>query len=380
MKNLFTAFLTFTIALSAIAEVPSLINYQGKLSDEAGNPVNGTKTFSLKIYDAKTGGKEIYKEDIGNIALKNGIYSFGFGEAGQSVVTTTEVLARVDGEKQVFNYITKNKPILGNVTISGPEFSWTDEGGSSDTSEFTATLNKNSGAVSAIYLTKIPSQGSKISISYDHHIDGVMDALLRSDQAWLELTMGDQIFSPRERLVSVPFANYARKAQAVDPAALPEITLINKGSMMIETAPQGWTYVEAPQDITLFESRVLIPDKVTYLKINFAHAVVGRSYGGTDLTNNVNAKMEVVLNNKVIYSRDLNTSWKIINKGTPQSLTQIANVADYLDIKIPIDEYKNNDVIKVQYKYISGGQFEGNLDYKICAGKIIYMIVSAGFN
>ena len=207
-----------------------------------------------------------------------------------------------------------------------------------------------------------------------------MDALLRSDQAWLELTMGDQIFSPRERLVSVPFANYARKAQAVDPAALPEITLINKGSMMIETAPQGWTYVEAPQDITLFESRVLIPDKVTYLKINFAHAVVGRSYGGTDLTNNVNAKMEVVLNNKVIYSRDLNTSWKIINKGTPQSLTQIANVADYLDIKIPIDEYKNNDVIKVQYKYISGGQFEGNLDYKICAGKIIYMIVSAGFN
>jgi len=214
MKNLLTAFLTFTIALGAIAEVPSLINYQGKLSDESGNPVNGTKAFSLKIYDAKTGGKEIYQEEIGNVALKNGIYSFGFGEAGKSVVTPVEILARADGNKQVYNYITKNKPVLGNITISGPELSWTDDDGSSDATKFTATANKDSGAISAIYLNKSPSAGSEISITYDHLSIGVMGALSRGGQSWLEITVDGKTLSPRERLVTVPFALRSRYADS----------------------------------------------------------------------------------------------------------------------------------------------------------------------
>ena len=113
MKSLLTGIFTIAMALGALAEVPSLINYQGKLSDKSGNPVNGTKNFTVRIFDAKEGGKEIYKEQIGSVAVKDGLYSFGFGEAGKSVVTPTEILARADGEKQVFNYITKHKPILG---------------------------------------------------------------------------------------------------------------------------------------------------------------------------------------------------------------------------------------------------------------------------
>jgi hypothetical protein len=215
MKKLITGLVTIAISLSAMAEVPSLINYQGKLSDKSGNPVNGTKNFSVRIFDAKEGGKEIYEEEVGAVAVKDGLYSFGFGEAGKSVVTPTEILARADGEKQVFNYITKNKPILGNVKISGAGLSWTDDAGSSDTSKFTSTLNKNSGAASAIFLTQAPDSGTEVLISYDHNSDGVMGALSRGGQSWLEITVGGETLSPRERLVAVPFAVNSELASSV---------------------------------------------------------------------------------------------------------------------------------------------------------------------
>jgi hypothetical protein len=214
MKNLLTTLLAFTITLGAIAEVPSLINYQGKLSDESGNPVNGTKTFSLKIYDAKTGGKEIYQESIGNVALKNGIYSFGFGEDGKSVSTANETIGFTDGEKQVFNYTVKNTPILGETKISASDYTWT-ESGPSDATKFTATASKNNGTVSAIFIAGVPDFGEQILISYDHHSDGVMGALSRGGQAWLELIVDNKPMSPRERLVTVPFALKAAVSDAL---------------------------------------------------------------------------------------------------------------------------------------------------------------------
>ena len=206
MKKLLTVLIAAATMVGAMAEVPSLINYQGRLKEKNGTNVNGTKNFTVRIFDAKTGGKQIYEENVGAVTINEGAYSFGFGEAGKSVVTPTEVLARTEGDKQVFNYITKNKPILGNVTISGAGLSWTDDDGSSDASKFTATINKNSGAASAIFLTQAPDSGTDVSISYDHNSDGVMGALSRSGQAWLGITVSGETLSPRERLVTVPFA------------------------------------------------------------------------------------------------------------------------------------------------------------------------------
>ena len=192
----------FLFTLKALAQP---INYQGKLSDKSGSPVNGTKNFSLKIFDDKTGGNQIYEEAIGQTAVKEGLYSFNFGETGKSVSTATETIGFADGEKQIFNYTVKNKPVLGEIKISGGGYSWT-EAGSSDATKFTATANKNSGAISAIYLTGAPEAGGQISISYTHGTDGITGALSRGGQAWLELTVDGEALSPRERLVAVPFA------------------------------------------------------------------------------------------------------------------------------------------------------------------------------
>jgi hypothetical protein len=204
-------FLLFIFALTAAAQP---INYQGRLSDKSGSNVNGTKNFSLRIFDAKTGGKQIYEENVGAVTVNEGAYSFNFGENGKSVVTPTETIALADGEKQIFNYIVKNPPVLGEIKISGGGHSWT-EAGSSDATKFTATANKNSGAISAIFLTGAPEAGENVSISYDHNSNGVMGALSRGGQAWLEISVGGETLSPRERLVAVPFALRAGVADSL---------------------------------------------------------------------------------------------------------------------------------------------------------------------
>jgi hypothetical protein len=78
MKSLLIAASLFTTTLLQ-AQVPSLINYQGLLTDINGNVVSGSKTVSIAIYDAATDGTQLYSENIGSVTLQNGVYSFQFG-------------------------------------------------------------------------------------------------------------------------------------------------------------------------------------------------------------------------------------------------------------------------------------------------------------
>ena len=218
MKKLITGLFTICLLTSGIAENTSLINYQGKLiykdRKPEGRSITGSANFSLKIFDSKTGGKQIYEETIGEIAINNSNYSFNFGENGKSVSTSIEDIGYGDGKNQIFNYTVKNKPMLGRLKISGGEYSWT-ESGSSDGSKFAVAANKNNGTIAAIYLTKAPEAGQRISVSYDHYSKGIRGALSLGGQSWLELTVNGETLSPRERLITVPFALRADIAQSV---------------------------------------------------------------------------------------------------------------------------------------------------------------------
>jgi hypothetical protein len=218
MKNLITGLLTIGLFTTAVAESTSLINYQGKLIYKDRRPdgrsITGSANFSLRIFDAKTGGKQIYQEAIGQIAINDSNYSFNFGENGKSVSTSIEDIGYGDGQNQIFNYSVKNKPMLGGVKISGGGYSWT-ESGSSDANKFAVQAIKNNGTIAAIYLTEAPEAGQRISVSYDHYSEGVRGALSLGGQAWLELTVNGETLSPRERLITVPFALRADVARSV---------------------------------------------------------------------------------------------------------------------------------------------------------------------
>jgi hypothetical protein len=203
----------FVFALTAISQP---INYQGKLSDKAGAPVTGDKNFYLSIYDDKTDGKLTYEEAIGTVTLTKGIYSFNFGEDGKSVATSTETVGSTDSEKQIFNHTAANIPIVGNIKITAGDYSWSDTGGSSSSSQFTATANKETGQISAIFISGAPAAGTEITVTYDYNSTGIMGALSAGSQSWLEVTIGGETLSPRERLVAVPFALRAKSADKLN--------------------------------------------------------------------------------------------------------------------------------------------------------------------
>lgn len=70
---------------AAPAAVPSVINYQGRLTDASGVPQSGTRAMALKIYNDAVKGQLLYSENLGSVALDaNGVYGFQFGTAGEN--------------------------------------------------------------------------------------------------------------------------------------------------------------------------------------------------------------------------------------------------------------------------------------------------------
>jgi len=63
---------------SVRAEVPRLINFEGKLTEKDGTPISGTKTITFKIYESETGPIPIWVETR-NVILENGFYSILLG-------------------------------------------------------------------------------------------------------------------------------------------------------------------------------------------------------------------------------------------------------------------------------------------------------------
>ncbi len=72
-----SAMIVFTI--SAVAEVPSIINYQGRLTDDAGQPVTVSKLMKFKIYGSDTGDDSLWSSGFQVVELSNGLFEYGLG-------------------------------------------------------------------------------------------------------------------------------------------------------------------------------------------------------------------------------------------------------------------------------------------------------------
>lgn len=70
----------FVSAVSIKAEVPHLINYQGRLTDNSGNVVaDGNYSLVFKIWDAAVDGNEIWSETHPDVTVAGGIFSVILG-------------------------------------------------------------------------------------------------------------------------------------------------------------------------------------------------------------------------------------------------------------------------------------------------------------
>ena len=74
-------FLVITLVSSSYAAVPTLINYQGHLTDKGGNPLTGTFSITFTIYDSEMDGTALWTETQPIIAVNNGLFNVLLGTA-----------------------------------------------------------------------------------------------------------------------------------------------------------------------------------------------------------------------------------------------------------------------------------------------------------
>lgn len=92
---------------SQVAAVPSLMNFQGRLSKPDGTPVaNGNYNLQFSLYNALTGGTLWWQKSVANIPVRNGTFAtrLDFGSGFQNGAT----LASLFGASAVYLEISIN--------------------------------------------------------------------------------------------------------------------------------------------------------------------------------------------------------------------------------------------------------------------------------
>lgn len=85
---------TFLVVLTAVglADVPHLINYQGRITDDSGTPLGGSHSLTFRIYDDLTGGTTLWSETHNSVAVTDGLFEVVLGskEAIESDIFSAE--------------------------------------------------------------------------------------------------------------------------------------------------------------------------------------------------------------------------------------------------------------------------------------------------
>ena len=79
LKLVLGLFFLLVFSVASYAEIPHLINYQGKLSDKDDNPLEGAYDITFRVYDALTGGNLLWEEVHTGITIQKGIFSVILG-------------------------------------------------------------------------------------------------------------------------------------------------------------------------------------------------------------------------------------------------------------------------------------------------------------
>ena len=215
MKTILATILSAAFAGAAFAQVPSLINYQGRLTDANGDPVTGSKNFSISIYDAATGGNLLYTEDIGAVTLdSSGVYSFQFGAGGNSSKQATETVAATNGTATTFQKVLATSPVVaGSVSVSDGTYTWSQSAGSSNEDDFGVAYSTNLRRVTVIYYNGAPAAGRTITASYRYTDSSISGALASGSEHWMAISVDGLTQGTRQRVLAVPFALNSQTAE-----------------------------------------------------------------------------------------------------------------------------------------------------------------------
>ena len=215
----FLAAMAGWVLAGALWAGPSELNFQGVLLDSSGNGVTGTRAMTLKLYDAAIGGNLLYTEDLGNVSVNKGVYSFNFGTNGTGNPKVTETVAITDGTAASYQKILSSTNVVtGSVSVTDGTYTWDQANGSSDGGvNFDASYSSSLRRITVTYYGSVPSVGKTITVSYRSPSVGVENVLIEDAARWIEISVAGAVQNPRQKLLAVP---YALKASAITSEAV----------------------------------------------------------------------------------------------------------------------------------------------------------------
>jgi hypothetical protein len=107
---MFAVAVTAMLAPAATAGVPQMINYQGRLTDSAGDPLDTTVSMMFTIYDDSTGGNPIWTESHSAVDVDEGIFSVVMGATlpiDDSVFAGGQCWLEIEVEGEAITPLTK---------------------------------------------------------------------------------------------------------------------------------------------------------------------------------------------------------------------------------------------------------------------------------
>ena len=88
MRSTMAVVMVVLLSGLALAEIPQVINYQGKVTDASGNPIaDGNYPMAFTIYDAVSGGSALWSSGVVSVAVAGGVFSSPLGESPQPALT-----------------------------------------------------------------------------------------------------------------------------------------------------------------------------------------------------------------------------------------------------------------------------------------------------
>jgi hypothetical protein len=248
MKLPITAAVLLAAAALTQAQVPSLINYQGRLTTPSGAPASGTKNFSISIFDAETGGTLLYTESVGPVTLDaTGVYNFQFGTAGTSNTQVVETLATTDGTASSFQKVLANTGVVaGSLSVTDGTYTWSQAAGSSNEDDFGVAYSSSLRRVTVSYFSAPPAAGRSIAATYRYATNGISGAISTGSQHWMAISIDGVAQSGRQRVLAVPFAMQAgfaaRAGELVDKERLwrPALIRVEKENSWVVTPVYGF--------------------------------------------------------------------------------------------------------------------------------------------
>jgi hypothetical protein len=274
-KSITSIFALLALCAAPAMAVPSGINYQGALTDDQGNPVTGTRAMSIKLYDAATGGTQLYTEDIGAVDVSDGVFSFEFGnggnggDGGTSYAEQSDTVALTDGTATTFQKVVSAAEVVaGSVSVTDGTYTWSQSGGSSNEDAFGVAYSTSLRRVSVTYFNGAPAAGRTITATYRSPTSGIAGALAGDNQPWAEITVNGVAQVPRQKVLTVPFAAVSARTletEKADPIARQGLADLQQS--VAQTAGESLTYSSS---INSVNSRLGIinanPDNESWLR------------------------------------------------------------------------------------------------------------------